>query len=230
MENSLDYAFIIEPKSYMEFQDEIEQIDKCRQWGLLSDKASKAKDYSYKVNGATHNCRIVGYVDDLTAVIELDNHKHHCVHPSYLKEMQASSFSQRAVSASENVEPQQNEKPVIEAKEKPIAVERSSKPAKAVKIELPVDKVRMTAIVKEFTTVPNHFADEDDEVVIYESVKIIDPEIEIGLAWSSHSATLKKLELQVGEVLTFDAKIGKKKLTKHPVPYKINNPSKIQKV
>lgn len=102
--------------------------------------------------------------------------------------------------------------------------------AKAPKLELPEGKVKMTAIVKEFTTVPNHFSDNDDEVIIYEQVSILEPElIEVGEAWSSHSATMKKQELAEGDVLTFEAKIIKKKLAKYPVPYKINNPSKIAK-
>ncbi|MDF2662579.1 MAG: hypothetical protein K0Q94_5370, partial [Paenibacillus sp.] len=91
------------------------------------------------------------------------------------------------------------------------------------------DKVKMTATVQEFTTVPNNFSDNDDEVIIYEAVSITDPEIEVGVAWSSHSATLKKLGLAVGDTISFEGKIVAKKLTKHPVPYKINNPAKIQK-
>jgi hypothetical protein len=88
----------------------------------------------------------------------------------------------------------------------------------------------MSAVVKEFTTVPNHFSDNDDEVIIYEAVTITEPDvIDVGEAWSSHSATVKKQELEVGDVITFEAKIIKKKLTRNPVPYKINNPSKIQK-
>ncbi|MNR64158.1 hypothetical protein D3C85_1867030 [compost metagenome] len=51
----------------------------------------------------------------------------------------------------------------------------------------------------------------------------------MGEAWSSHSATLKKQELEIGDVITFEAKIVAKKLTKHPVAYKINNPAKIKK-
>ncbi|WP_028591743.1 hypothetical protein [Paenibacillus massiliensis] len=102
--------------------------------------------------------------------------------------------------------------------------------AKAPKLELPEGKVKMSAIVKEFTTVPNHFSDNDDEVIIYEQVSILEPELlEVGEAWSSHSATMKKHELAEGDVLTFEAKIIKKKLAKYPVPYKINNPSKIAK-
>ncbi|SFJ23712.1 hypothetical protein SAMN02799624_03764 [Paenibacillus sp. UNC496MF] len=109
------------------------------------------------------------------------------------------------------------------AKEKPAKKRTSSKP------QLPEEKVKMTAVVKEFTTVPNHFAEEDDEVIVYEQVSIVEPELELGDAWSSHSNTLKKLALEVGDTITFEAKVVAKKLTKHPVPYKINNPSKLAK-
>ena len=77
---------------------------------------------------------------------------------------------------------------------------------------------------------PNNFSDTDDEVIIYEAVSILEPAIEVGTAWSSHSATLKKLELAIGDIVTFECKIVAKKLSKHPVPYKINNPGKMQKV
>ncbi|MNJ48440.1 hypothetical protein D3C77_436330 [compost metagenome] len=76
---------------------------------------------------------------------------------------------------------------------------------------------------------PNHFSDNDDEVIIYENVAASEPELEIGDAWSSHSATIKKLELEIGDTITFEAKIVAKKLTRHPVPYKLNNAAKIQK-
>jgi hypothetical protein len=247
----MGYAFIIEPQTCMIFANETEQMDKCIQWGLLSEKASKSKDYYYKGNGMNVLCSIIGYVDDITVVIEFENKQKHCVHPSYLKEMQASGFSQRVVSnAVDNTElsnpikqqPTEHEQPQEQAqaptqsvdkpatRDKQDKQDKPAKPTKSAKIELPVDKVKMTATVKEFTTVPNHFADEDDEVVIYEAVMIVEPEVDIGLAWSSHSATLKKIALEVGDTLSFDAKIAKKKLTKHPVPYKINNPSKILKV
>jgi len=236
----MGYSFIIDPITCILFEDETEQMNKCIQWGLLSEKASKMKDYYFKGYGMNITCRIVGYIDDITAVIEFNNNQKHCIHPSYLKEMQASSFNRRQASTADievqsDIEEQSVEQPVkekanIKINDKPVNEEKPAKPSKITKIELPVDKVKMSAIVKEFTTVPNHFADEDDEVIIYEAVMMVESETEIGLAWSSHSATLKKLELEVGEAIIFDAKIAKKKLTKHPVPYKINNPSKIQKV
>ncbi|MEH7385703.1 hypothetical protein V7147_09880, partial [Bacillus sp. JJ1521] len=86
---------------------------------------------------------------------------------------------------------------------------------KAPKIELPLDKVHFTASVKQFALTWNHFNEENDEVVVLENV-VIQQEgpIDIGLAWCSHSKTLKKLELEPGNNLEFDAKIVKKKLAK----------------
>ncbi|WP_127578995.1 hypothetical protein [Paenibacillus koleovorans] len=281
----MSYSFIIEPNTYTAFEDETDQLDQCKSWGLLSDKAAKTKIFLYKGNGKQLNCSIVGYVDAYTAVVSFDNGDKHCIHPAFLKEMQASTYGQRAVigiaadnsgaavngGGAESEAAAVNAAPGAPVEEAPAAVnvaapapvEEASaaapeaapapgKPAAAAtaassaapakepaagkkpkasgKVQLPEEKVKMTAVVKEFTTVPNHFADEDDEVIIYDAVAIVEPELELGMAWSSYSATLKKLELEVGDSLTFECKIVAKKLTKHPVPYKINNPSRIQKV
>lgn len=255
------HSFIIEPAVYIAFDSEAEQIDKCKEWGLLSEKASKTKTFVYKGNGMNLTCSMIGYADKMTAVIEFDNKQRHCIHPSYLKEMQAANYGQKlSASAEQSVEPESAEadgaepqrverksvtletpqeaapsaeeaKPELE--EPKVEVDKAEEPAKAKtkkapKPQLPDEKVRMVATVKEFTTVPNHFSDTEDEVVIYEEVSIEEPETEIGSAWSSHSATLKKLELEIGDKIKFEGKIVAKKLTKHPVPYKINNPAKIQ--
>ncbi|WP_068775889.1 hypothetical protein [Paenibacillus sp. FJAT-26967] len=246
----MNYSFIISPDTYNAFDSEEEQIDRCKEWGLLSEKAAKMKPFFYKGNGLNVACSIVGYADRMTAVIELPNQQLHCIHPSYLKEMQASNYTQRAAAAAEEAaEPLD---PALEALSEDVSTASESTPAPPVKIkieepktaapkkerakkekppklQLPEEKVKMTATVKEFTTVPNHFSDNEDEVVIYEAVALVEPETVIGEAWSSHSATLKKLELEVGDTITFEAKIVAKKLTRHPVPYKINNPAKIQK-
>jgi len=248
------HAFIIEPTTYNAFESEAEQIDKCKEWGLLSEKAVKTKTFMYKRNGAMHTCNLVGYVDKMTAVIEFENTQKHSIHPSYLKEMQAASYGQKQTASSDEAGDTDAEAAVaaVEAVEAPLeaasaadskadepkaqetkaeaAPKKKAGKEKAPKVELPEEKVKMTATVQEFTTVPNHFSDTDDEVIIYEAVSVEDPAIELGTAWSSHSATLKKLELAVGDVLTFEGKVVAKKLTKHPVPYKINNPAKLQKV
>jgi len=250
----MGHAFTIKPDSYIAFENEAEQIEKCKEWGLLSEKAAKSKAFFYRGNGLNLPCSIIGWVDKMTAVIELGDQQH-CIHPSYLKEMQASNYGQKSPAAADETlelagtEP---ESPLAEAEgaeetaaapdsavqAQPVkAVEPDVKEApkakakkeKAPKLELPEEKVKMTATVQEFTTVPNHFSDNDDEVVIYEAVTFADTGIEVGTAWSSHSATLKKIDLQLGDRITFEGKIVAKKLTKHPVPYKINNPAKIQK-
>ena len=109
-------------------------------------------------------------------------------------------------------------------------------------LELPVDKVHFHAKVKQFALMWNNFNEQNEEVVVLEEL-IIQGEtaIPIGLSWCSHSKTLKKLELQVGDVLEFDGKIVKKTLAKgkdvedntfivnEKVLYKINNPSKLKK-
>ncbi|MDQ0062246.1 hypothetical protein [Paenibacillus harenae] len=262
------HTFNIVPDTYTRFEDEAELIEECKGWGLLSDKANKSKSFTYKGNGMNLTCTIAGYVDSYTAVIQFEDGQLHCVHPSYLKEMQASSYSQKSTATAASSDPEgigsittAEELPSSEAaveisqaavtedepappaepaaaalppiediseEPKPKAKEKTSK--RAPKLALPEEKVKMTATVQEFTSVPNNFSDNEDEVIIYEAVSIIDPATEVGLAWSSHSATLKKLELEVGDTLTFECKIVAKKLTKHPVPYKINNPAKIQKV
>jgi hypothetical protein len=248
----MDYAFAIEPVAFTRFDEESELIEQCKEWGLVSEKAVKAKAFFYKGNSLNVACNIVGLVDPMTAVIELDTKQLHCIHPSYLKEMQAANYSQRGAALAEDAavadeletaEPE--EKPAKAAKtakadvtaEDGQAVPAENAPAKektkkekAPKLELPEEKVKMKATVTEFTTVPNNFSDTDDEVIIYEAVSILDPALDIGTAWSSHSATLKKLELTVGDIVTFECKIVAKKLSKHPVPYKINNPGKMQKV
>jgi hypothetical protein len=248
------HSFIIEPSGYNAFENETALIEKCKEWNLLSEKATKAKAFFYKGNGKNLACSIIGYVDDMTAVIQFDNDQKHCIHPSYLREMQAASYGQKLPAAVEElpeteesvepagvVEPEEAVEPEVPQEEAPAPVVVEAKipapkieqpvkeKAKKGKLQLPEEKVKMTATVKEFTTVPNHFSDTDDEVVIYEAVFITEPETEIGTAWSSHSATLKKMELEIGQKITFEAKIAAKKLTKHPVPYKINNPAKIRK-
>lgn len=285
--DSMSKPLWITPSDYVAFEDEAETIDKCKEWGLVTPKATKMKAFYHKGTGKNIACEIVGYVDDITTVIKLETGELHLIHPSYLKEMQAASYGNKStgtgsesrdneatsdegishkavddeaisdeaaemdLDAVAKIEEVVGEKPslatTVETLEGVVDIsfpsedealspepivkpkESKAKKAKQPKLELPVDKVKMSAKVAEFTTVPNHFSESEDEVIIYEEVKVIEPELLIGEAWSSHSATMKKQELKVGDVLTFEAKIVAKKLTKHPVAYKINNPSKIQK-
>ena len=93
----MGYEFVIEPLSYIAFEDETAQLEQCKEWGLVSGKATKTKAFYYKGYGKNLPCSIVGMVDKITAVIELENKQLHCIHPSYLKEMQAAGYGQKSV-------------------------------------------------------------------------------------------------------------------------------------
>ena len=69
----MTYAFTIEPPEYYALDNEPELIAKCQEWGLISAKATKLKTFYYKGNGLNLPCNILGFVDHMTAVIELDN-------------------------------------------------------------------------------------------------------------------------------------------------------------
>jgi hypothetical protein len=264
----MTYSFVVEPVSVQDFDSEDELIERCKEWNLLPATATRVKTYLYKRNGLTLPAQIVGYVDQLTVVIQFENKQQHCIHPAYLKEMQTAAFGQRASTAGDAAkadditealeettpgdileEQASQEVPGAEAvsAEIPAAPEsgdsdsakngtaeipqkKAAASRKKAAVQLPEDKLVITAIIKEFTTVPNHFSDNDDEVIIYEAVSAEGHDLAIEEAWSSHSATLKKLELSIADKVSFEAKIVAKKLTQHPVKYKINNPSKMKKI
>ncbi|MFS0863766.1 hypothetical protein [Fredinandcohnia sp. 179-A 10B2 NHS] len=251
------------PKGDFEtFEDEAQYEEKVREWGLSTTKEVK-KEFWYKDRTHQRLVTIKGYLvygkdnSHNTLVIEFQDGNLSCIHPAYLKEMQSPSFGKSAISDTSvepSIKPKKAEKtnteeerstetvaePVVD-KAKTEEKEKKPKKEKVPKIELPEDKVHFTATVKQFALTWNHFNEENDEVVVLEKVAIQgDNPIEIGLAWCSHSKTLKKLELTPGEELEFDGKIVKKKLAKgkdideefiieEAVAFKINNPSKIKK-
>lgn len=246
----------IAPRGEFEvFRDEEHYREKLKEWGLSSAKEAK-REFLYKERNYQRLVTIKGYEEYgqsnqfNTLVIEFQDGNLSCIHPAYLKEMQSSSFGKESliqVEDRENVSNEQTSNTEVkeEKKEKSPAAKKTkeSKPKKEkpVKLELPADKVHFTATVKQFALTYNPFNEENDEVVILEDVKIIqEPSIEVGLAWCSHSKTLKKFELAPGDLLEFDGKVAAKKLPKGkdvaeefmldvPVLYKVNNPSKIVK-
>lgn len=240
------------PKGDFEtFVDEAHYVEKVREWGLSQAKDVK-KQFWYKESTYMRQVKIIGYevygktTEYNTIVIEFEDGNLTCIHPAYLKEMQANSFTRTINGDAESSTHTETTiaAPSTETKEaKPATTPKAQKEKKEKpkKIELPEGKVHFTAKVKQFALSWNHFNEENDEVVVLENVIITDESpTEIGLAWCSHSKTLKKLELSIGEQLEFDGKIVKKKLPSgkdvdeefiitEPVPYKINNPSKIKK-
>lgn len=243
----------IPPKGeYETFRDESHYKEKLKEWGLSTAKEAKI-EFWYKEKNYQRLVTIKGYetygkaAEINTIVIEFQDGNVSCIHPAYLKEMQQSSFGKESMlKAEEKDSVIVEENSMEENKEAPLPQpkkmkEPKPKKEKEQKIDLPVDKVHVTASVKQFSMTYNAFTEENDEVVILENVHI-DQELPITLeyAWCSHSKTLKKFELTKGDSLEFDGKVTAKKLPKGkdvpeefeleiPVKYKINNPSKIIK-
>lgn len=241
---------LLPPKGeFQTFADDAHYTEKVKEWGLSTTKEVK-REFWYKTSEQECKVTIKGYEiygnneDYNTIVIEFEDGALSCIHPAYLKEMQSPSFtrsitadSEKLVAVSKKETKSPSSKKTIAANEKTPQKEKKS----TKKIDLPSEKVHFTAEVQQFSYSWNHFNEENDEVVILKNVCIEEePVIEIGLAWCSHSKTLKKFELSPGDKLEFAGKIVKKKLSNgknveeqylvsEPVPYKINNPSKIVK-
>ncbi|MCM3726978.1 hypothetical protein M3226_14930 [Neobacillus cucumis] len=257
-----DLTKYIPPKGdYEPFRDDDHYKEKLKEWGLPTAK----KEFWYKEGNYQRLVTIKGYEtygntgEFNTLVIEFQDGNLTCIHPAFLKEMQSSSFGKESLINLEEKDNSDEEKvpnsaeatqqtetvSLVEApkKEKVAKPAKEPKPKKekAPKIELPADKVHFTAKVKQFALVYNPFNEENDEVVVLENVQIVlDNPIDLGLAWCSHSKTLKKFELTAGDILEFDGKVAAKKMGKGKdapeefvvdtaVLYKINNPSKIVK-
>lgn len=240
------------PEQYTAFDNEDQALAFCKDWGLLPQKAAKLKIFRYKGQNLDIPCEIVGYADLVFAVIQVDGELHN-IHPSYLREMQNAHFgkikleeeseaSEAGAIASEDlaetssqsladVAPGASTAAAEPPKAKKSADKKTSDKPPAAPVALPEGKVSVEATVAEFASVPNPFSDTDDEVVIFEQITFQHEGTATSLdtAWSSHSMALKKLELQIGDQLSFEAKLVAKKLNKHPVKYKINNAAKITK-
>ena len=246
----------VPPKGDFEgFRDEDHYKEKLKEWGLSSAKEAK-REFLFKERNYQRVVTIKGYEaygksDEFnTLVIEFQDGNLSCIHPAFLKEMQSSSFGRESMllveekdfSTLEQTTATEIKEEIQETKPEPKKAKAAKpKKEKEPKIELPADKVHFTATVKQFALTYNPFNEENDEVIVLENVQIVqEPSIDLGLAWCSHSKTLKKFELASGDQLEFDGKVAKKKLAKGKdveeefivdaaVLYKVNNPSKIVK-
>jgi hypothetical protein len=252
----------IPPKGmYETFENEAHYLEKVKEWGLSTKKEFWYKDRFQHCLVTIKGYEVFGETTEYnTLVVEFPDGRLTCIHPAYLKEMQSSNFGKEIIEQTGDepktkLESMENPElaaaettaPPAEAKTEKTAKASADKPAKtkkekAPKLVLPEDKVHFTAKVKQFALSWNHFNEDNDEVIVFEDVRIDQEElIEVGLAWGSHSKTLKKLELEPGQELEFNGKIVKKSLPKGKdveddsmlldvsVGYKINNPSKIVK-
>ncbi|MCQ6274927.1 hypothetical protein JMM81_08115 [Bacillus sp. V3B] len=253
IEDSTNTTYFPPNGEYLLFEDDSHYTEKVKEWGLSTTKEVK-KQFWYKERTYQRLVTIKGYEvygvtsEFNTVIIEFQDGNLSCIHPAYLKEMQSPNFMKANISDTNRHTPsspaQKTKKSLSSNKPKANSNQKQAKEKKErlPKLELPEEKVHFTATVKQFALSWNNFNEENDEVVVLENVVIqLDNPIDVELAWCSHSKTLKKFELQPGEVIEFDGKIVKKKLPKGkeveapfivevPVPYKINNPSKLKKI
>jgi hypothetical protein len=223
-------------EEYRTFDSEDDYAVRGRNWGLFG-KTPK-KEFWHKDKTTQSLITIKGYQDygNLNIlIIAFQDGNLSCIHPSYLKEMQSSNFGKELISeeveeASAAIIITEEEKTEVPAKAaKTVEKVPKIQKEKKAKIELPVDKVKFSAKVKEFATKPNPFSDNDDEVILFEDVVILSEiPLVIGDAWCGYSNTLKANGLEIGDTIAFEGKIVDKKFNKEIV-YKVNNPSKITK-
>lgn len=222
---------------YQTFDNEEDYAIMGRSWGLFG-KAPK-KQFWHKNKTTQSLVTIKGYqaYQNLNVlVIAFEDGNLSCIHPAYLKEMQSGNFGKELISeeieetGARVLEPEaeQAEVPVKKTKSAEKAAPKKAKEKKE-KLELPLDKVKFSAKVKEFATKPNPFSDTEDEVILFEEVVVLsETPLVIGEAWCGYSNTLKALGLEAGNTMTFEGKVVDKKFNKE-ILYKLNNPSKITK-
>jgi hypothetical protein len=228
---------------YTTFDNEEDYAVKGRNWGLFGK--SPKKHFLYKNLTTQRQVTIKGYQDYKVLcilIIEFEDGNLSCIHPSYLKEMQSGNFGKELVSeegeageageaaSAQVIEPEAEMMEVSLQEEKTVEKPAPKKQKeKKEKLELPVEKVKFSAKVKEFATKANPFSDTDDEVILLEDVVVLsDIPLVIGDAWCGYSNTLKALGLEVGNLIEFEGKVVDKKFNKEIV-YKVNNPSKLTK-
>ncbi|BBI34179.1 hypothetical protein [Cohnella abietis] len=223
---------------YTAFTDEDDYAEKGRSWGLFG-KAPK-QQFWYKNATSQSQVTLKGYEEYknlCVLVVEFEDGNLTCIHPSYLKEMQSGSFGKvqlvedelEAVGSQAGELEEANPDAPVKAKAASKSAPKKQKEKKE-KLELPLEKVKFTAKVKEFATKPNPFSDNDDEVILLEDVVVLtEVPLVLGDAWCGYSNTLKALGLEEGNSLAFEGKVVDKKFNKEII-YKVNNPSKITKV
>lgn len=253
METVIDNKVICYPPQleYHVFEDEEDYAQRGRGWGLFG-KAPK-REFWHKNKAAQRLVTVKGYQNfgnTNILIIAFEDGSLSSIHPSYLKEMQSGNFGKEIVI--EDIEDMGipadstgavisdivdiSDNPDSERGSEKKAAKKAAAPKKAkepkveiVKLELPVEKVKFSAKIKEFTTKPNPFSDNDDEILLLEDVVIVSDEpLVIGDAWCGYSNTLKTVGFEIGDLFAFEGKVVDKKFNKE-ILYKVNNPSKIVK-
>ncbi len=86
---------MLEPKrEWRTFESVEEELEKLREWKLISSKATEIKQFYYKGahTGKIVECKVAGFVDDNEIILYI-NEELHSIHPDYLFDMQKKDFS-----------------------------------------------------------------------------------------------------------------------------------------
>ncbi|WJV32033.1 hypothetical protein QTG56_25810 (plasmid) [Rossellomorea sp. AcN35-11] len=197
-----DITQYIPPQSeYKEFENEAQYEEMGKEWGLFG-KTPK-KDFWFKGKGYKRSVKVIGFIKYgvtgtfHTLIIEFQDGNKSCIHPDYLKEMQKSTFGKETEEPPAVVKKPASRGKVLTSDDKPKS--KAKKESAQPDVALPADKVTFEAKVKDFSTKPNPFSDNDDEILILEDVRITEGEqIGVGQAWCGYSKTLKKVRFTSG--------------------------------
>lgn len=86
----------IEPKQFKKLEDPEKILEFLKKVGAeKEDRKNPRKKYIYKglYTDEPEECKIIGYNGNYEVIIRLESDNLHCIHPSYLIEMQSSKFS-----------------------------------------------------------------------------------------------------------------------------------------
>lgn len=115
---------MIEPKrEWRTFESQEEEMEKLREWQLISPKATEVKQFYYKGTYADKpiECKVAGYVDDNEIILYI-NGKLHSIHPDYFFDMQRKDFSKESSSKEKDLD-ESPKKGKVNKKEKFIIVD-----------------------------------------------------------------------------------------------------------
>lgn len=115
---------MLEPKrEWRTFESIEEELDKLREWQLISPKATEIKQFYYKgaYTEKSVECKVAGFVDDNEIILYV-NGELHSIHPDYFLDMQKKDFS-KDISSRENNLDEAPRKEKVNKKEKFIIVD-----------------------------------------------------------------------------------------------------------
>lgn len=96
---------MLEPKrEWRTFESIEEEIEKLREWKLISSKATEVKQFYYKgtYTDKPVECKVAGFVDNNEIILYI-NGELHSIHPDYFFDMQRKDFSKDVSSEEKDV-------------------------------------------------------------------------------------------------------------------------------